>query len=223
VTSKAIEYQTQDSCTIHGVLFVPDKPNGTAVLCLHQLQLDHTSFEQFATELADRGFYVLTPDLRGHGQSTSIDGHTLTHESMTEDEFRKIPGLDVEAAKAYLTSQCKIDPENIGIIGASIGANSALISAGRNPQTKFVVALSPGIDYRGIQPSNEVSQIQKPVLIIASQEDTYSAASSSELFSKIPASNKQIQIVEVHAHGTNMFQDVELKKFVLDWISEVAR
>lgn len=218
-----ISYTTQDNCVINAVVFVPETPNGQAVICLHQLQLDHTTYDAFAQKLCARGFYVLAPDLRGHGQSNSMAGHTLTHESMTEDEFRKIPGIDVEAAKNYLVSMCKIDSENIGIIGASIGANAALISAGRNPQTKFVVALSPGLDYRGIQPANEVSQIQKPTLIVASQDDTYSAASATELFQKIPAHNKQIQIVGVSAHGTHMFQDHELEKFVLDWISKVAQ
>lgn len=220
---KDISYTTQDNCAIAAVLYTPQNPNGQAVLCLHQLQLDHTTYDHFARELCSRGLYVLVPDLRGHGASISMNGRTVTHESMTEDEFKKIPGIDIEAAKEFLRSQCKIDAESIGIVGASIGANAALVSAGRNPQTKFVVALSPGLDYRGIQPANEVTQIQKPTLIVASQDDTYSAASSAELFQKIPARNKQIQIVGVSAHGTKMFQDLELEKFVLDWISEFAK
>ncbi len=221
--TKNIAFTTQDQCEIRGTMYVPEASNGGAIICLHQLRLDRSTYDHFAHEMATRGFYVLAIDLRGHGESTNIQGKTLTHESMTEDDFRKIPGLDVESAKSFLMHEYKINPESIGLVGASIGANAALISAGRNPQTSFVVALSPGIDYRGIQPGNDVSQIQKPVLLLTSQEDTYSAASCNELFPRIPAQEKQIQVVETNEHGTNLFHDPELEKFVCDWISHVTR
>lgn len=223
ITTEPISYQTPDGCTIRGVVYKPEHANGTAVICFHQLRLDYTSYASFAEALCERGFLVLTSDVRGHGQSTQKQDQTLSFESMTEDEFRKIPGLDIESAKAFLTQTYKIDPENIGLVGASIGANSVLISSGRNPQTKFVVALSPGLDYRGIQPANEVSQIQKPTFIVTAKGDTYSAASSEELFESIPAKNKNIHVVDSSAHGTELLEDAETAKLVLDWISEVGK
>lgn len=222
-TTELISYQTPDGLMVRGVLYIPAEPNGYAVVCLHQLRLNRSSYENFASHLQERGFYVLVPDMRGHGESINITGATISFDSMTEDEFRKIPGMDVESAKQFLVAQYKIDPESIGIVGASIGANSALISCGRNPQTKFVVALSPGLDYRGIQPANDVSQIQKPTLIIASKNDTYSAASATELFQYIPTNNKQIRILEQGGHGTELFQNENIEQFVLDWIMEAIR
>ena len=42
-------------------------------------------------------------------------------------------------------------PTSIGLAGASIGANLALLDAADDPGVMSVALLSPGIDYRGLR------------------------------------------------------------------------
>lgn len=84
--------------------------------------------------------------MRGHGKSVNQNG---TFQSFTPNDFNKMK-LDVKAAKQFLVTQKGINPKNIAIVGASIGANVALKYAAVDPSIKAVVLLSPGLHYKGV-------------------------------------------------------------------------
>lgn len=60
-------------------------PNGVAgqALLLHGLGSDGTTMWRLASHLADRGYLVAAPDLRGHGRSPAADDHRLV--TLAED------------------------------------------------------------------------------------------------------------------------------------------
>lgn len=60
-------------------------PNGVAgqALLLHGLGSDGTTMWRLASHLADRGYMVAAPDLRGHGRSPAADDHRLV--TLAED------------------------------------------------------------------------------------------------------------------------------------------
>lgn len=70
-----------------------------------------------ANEISKLGFICLTIDLRGHGES----------EGSVEEFSRKDHLEDLKAAYDFLTNREDIDPERIGIIGASYGGYLAAI------------------------------------------------------------------------------------------------
>jgi pimeloyl-ACP methyl ester carboxylesterase len=47
-------------------------PSHEAVLLLHGLGADHKTWEPQLSVFADNGYYVLAPDLLGHGQSSRV-------------------------------------------------------------------------------------------------------------------------------------------------------
>ena len=65
---------------------------------------------------------MLSIDLRGHGESISLNGRMISFQSFSLDDFNKMV-LDVKAAKHFLVTQKHIGPNDIAVVGASIGAN----------------------------------------------------------------------------------------------------
>jgi acylglycerol lipase len=107
-----------------------------AVVCLVHGLGEHTGrYAHVAAALNDAGYAVLGFDLRGHGKSEGLRGHTPTYDALMDDIGR----LLVEAAQRY--------PGKAQFIyGHSLGGNLVLNYAlRRKPPLAGVVATSSGI------------------------------------------------------------------------------
>ena len=195
---KDIQFTTADDITIYGDLYGGGEK---AIILLHMFTVTRKTWSDFSPELQKKGYTVLAIDLRGHGESD------LDYEEFSEDDFNNII-LDAEAAKNFLGK------ERVAVIGASIGANTALRFAS---EVDAIVALSPGLDYKGIDAEAAAGSVQVPTLIVVSSEDTYSAKSSEKLKSLIGGS--ELKIYSDKGHGTKML-DRETKDFILNWLEE---
>jgi pimeloyl-ACP methyl ester carboxylesterase len=118
---------TNDDLKLSG-WYIPSK-NGAAVIALHAYNGDRSGTIYHADLLADHGYGVLMIDLRAHGQS---EGELFP---LGWDADR-----DVYAALDYLQSRPGVDPERIGVLGLSIGAEVALQAAARDSRIQAVVA-----------------------------------------------------------------------------------
>lgn len=159
------------------------------VVLAHQLCSDRSEWIQanhdWVSALLSRNVATLAIDLRGHGASTSWpDGSThdlcgeATDTSVTP-LYLGMPG-DVQAAMSYARST--LGASAVAVIGASIGSNSAVVAFASDPQATMVVALSPGLDYKGIKTSEPVKAIgSRPALLEAADDDPSSAASVRQL------------------------------------------
>ncbi|UCD43048.1 MAG: alpha/beta hydrolase, partial [Chloroflexota bacterium] len=82
-----------------------------------------------------------------------------------------------------------------------------LISGENEPQIRTVVLLSPGLSYAGVETSDAmVAYGERPVFIVASEEDTYSADSSRKLH-ELAVGNSRLEIYQGAGHGTNMLEN----------------
>ncbi len=100
--------------TLSGRLFVPQDPNGGAVLFVHGFGAIGRTCEQYAKPAVQKGITSLCFDLGGHGDSTGD-----TSELSVNDHL-----ADTRNAYDYLVEEqdeVKIDPERIGIAGMSYG------------------------------------------------------------------------------------------------------
>jgi pimeloyl-ACP methyl ester carboxylesterase len=146
--------------------------------------------------------------LRGHGDSPG-----------PEDWVNKSPG-DVLAAWDALTHRPEVDPKNSAIVGASIGANLALIVGANNPDVVAVVALSPGEDYQGLRPLGVLGNFAlppaRPVLLVASAEDTYSYSGVQKMAAQFPT--LETQYLANAGHGTAMLSNASFVEFLFNWL-----
>jgi dienelactone hydrolase len=205
-----VTFQTDDGVTIVGSLYLPAR-SGPAVVLLHALGRTREDWQPVAARLADAGFVALAIDLRGHGASGPLpEGSSLG------DLTRMM--ADVKAARAFLATRREVMPNRIGIAGASVGANLAILLAAGDPTVRSLALLSPGIDYRGLRPEAAMKKYgDRPALLVASQEDNYSANSARQLSQSGPGV-RDLRILNGAGHGTAMLgRQPDLAASLLDW------
>ena len=202
------DLRTEDNLNIKATFYKGNKEMPSIIL-LHMLSKSRTDWNEFAVELQKLGYNVVAIDLRGHGQSD------LNWRSFSDSDFNKMV-FDVKAAKEYLTNGGVGD--KIAVIGASIGANIGLNFAAQDSSIKTIVLLSPGLDYRGVKTEQAIKQFTNPVLIVASEFDSYAADSSRAL--KSLSQNSTLKIYDGSLHGTNLFGKTDVDKVIADWLNK---
>jgi pimeloyl-ACP methyl ester carboxylesterase len=221
-----VSFLTDDGVLIVGTYYSPSSSHRTspnAVILLHMLGRNRNDWNAFASILSNRsiGFAVLSIDLRGHGESINQDGKTISFQSFTRTDFNRMV-LDVKAAKHFLVTQKNILPNNIAIVGASIGANIGLKYAVSDPSIKAVVLLSPGVDYRGVTTSDSIREYTNPIYIATAGRDPIAGNDPQRLCNMINCGNHLMVYQDSDSHGTDMFLDSSLNpslgKLIISWL-----
>ena len=99
---------------------------GIPLVLIHGFPLDHTSWDEVAPILENK-FDVILPDLRGFGQSTTIES-PYSMADMADDIARLLDDLGIEKA---------------AIAGHSMGGYVALAFLKKYPQRVIGLGLSP--------------------------------------------------------------------------------
>jgi pimeloyl-ACP methyl ester carboxylesterase len=182
-----------------------------AALLLHMLGRGKGDWEAFAKNLQKQGWAVMAMDLRGHGASTG------------PVDWTKAPG-DVQAVFNALAARPEVDDETprLALVGSSIGSNLALLAGAADPTVKAVVALSPGLDYMGLKPGDSIDKFgDRPVLLVASEDDAYSADTVKQLAPKLLGGKSKL--FTDAGHGNAMFSDPTLETTLMDWLNVNVR
>jgi len=189
---------------------------GRSAILVHMMPATKESWKTFAEALQQKGIASLAIDLRGHGASE--DGPGGYKEFSDREHQAKI--YDVEAAWEFL-HQRGAEMQKTAVVGASIGANLSIVFGSQHHEIPAIVALSPGIDYRGVTTDQSIRAIgiQQHVLLVASEEDSGSFASIRTLADWQPRAEK----IEKNGigHGTHMTDvDPELFDYLVNWIDQ---
>tara|TARA_Y100000310_G_scaffold17736_1_gene17519 strand:- start:3398 stop:4105 length:708 start_codon:yes stop_codon:yes gene_type:complete len=206
VLKKKVSLVAEDGVSIAADFYPED--GDKAIILLHMYKHDKSSWESFAGDLRNKGYNLLAIDLRGHGESD------LDLNSFTEQDYNNMV-LDVSSGFDYLILS---GMNQISVIGASIGANTALNFAVEELRVQNVILLSPGLDYRGIKTDETIKEYKRPLLIIAGTGDAYSWESSNTLFDLSPSKAK-MQPYETTFHGTDIIDNFpESRGVVMEWL-----
>lgn len=196
-----------DGTPIAATLYLPDGAGPfPGVILLHMLGSSRAAWEDegLTQTLTKAGYAVLTMDMRGHGETPG------------ERDWDAIRN-DVLTVWDYFTDLEMVSEGHTAVIGASIGSNVALQVGDANPTIRTVILLSPGLDYRGVTTDDRVvSYGNRPLLIVASEEDTYSADSSRTLDEL--AANGRLLMLQDAGHGTNMLSREDLQLEIVGWL-----
>lgn len=130
---------TSDKVQITATYYKPDEPgkDTSAVLLIHGLGGSRVDFHPLAVALQARGYAVLVPDLRGHGESKTVKGSTKTldWEEMNRADFLlmfaggTVGSGDIQTCKEYLRERHnagELNIEKLALIGADFGGVLAL-------------------------------------------------------------------------------------------------
>jgi alpha/beta superfamily hydrolase len=125
-----VSFTTSDGLTLRG-WYIPSQ-NKAAVILIHPIASNRIGVLNVAEVLTSNGYGVLLFDLRAHGES---DGQVLP--------FGGDEAEDVRGAAVYLQTRPDIDPNRIGAMGLSLGAQVSILGAARTKAIKAVVADGP--------------------------------------------------------------------------------
>jgi len=227
IAGKQVSFLTDDKVLIVGTYYSPSPSNKNtsayAIILLHMLGRDRNDWNPLASSFrnSSNGYAVLSIDLRGHGESVNQNGKAISFQSFSPNDFNRMV-LDVKAAKQFLVTQKGINPNEIAIVGASIGANVALNYAASDPSIRAVVLLSPGLNYKGVITSDSIRKYVNPIYMATGGKDPIAGNDPQTLCNEINCGNKLKVYQDSSSHGTDMFLDKSLNpplnKLILLWL-----
>lgn len=208
---------TSDEIKISGLFW--DAKGLVSVLLLHMMPATKESWTDLANRLVHRGVNVLAIDFRGHGESGGGD-----YQEFSDDDHQEYL-IDAKAGAEFLKE--KYPKAEIGLIGASIGANIALQLMSDDPNYLIGVALSSGLNYHGVLAEGFVTNLNpsQKVLFVGSRDDGRTSGNNcgamAEQLYELATSTKQKIIYDTGGHGTNMFiAHPELLSLVVEFVLE---
>lgn len=212
--------QTSDRVAIVGSFVTVAAAKG-AVLLLHMMPADRTSWQVLQDALQERGVSSLAIDLRGHGESVNQGGQRLDYHNFN-DQDHQASIEDVETALMWLIHH-GFSLGSIAVAGASIGANLALVAAAKHQQIPAVVLLSPGENYRGVRtflPAHELTPTQALWVAASQGDDQESFEAAQKIVQLAECSDKQLMTYTGAGHGTVLFQTYPaLVTKLAEWLS----
>ncbi len=219
----AVSFTTDDGWLIKGTYFIGD-PSMPLLILVPGVNESRGAFGPLVTELRAKGYDVLAYDPRGVGESTFHNGVKTTWLSFSDMDFQASV-QDLVAAKYYALSSFQSAPR-IGIIGASIGANEALVFAANetSPELKALVLLSPGDNFRGIESAPALAainqQASRPDILFATSQGDASSAASAQNLNLTYAGKHQLALLTGDRHGTVMLTDPTFRTQVVDFLAD---
>lgn len=219
--AKYIEFSTADGITIAATVAVPGtgQDKAAAVIFIHQggSSKSEWSSTSIFKMLAEQGILALAYDIRGHGQSAGkADYSTLFDDPLQAPK-------DLDAAIEWLRKSGRVDMSRIAVVGASIGANLALVAVGTEHfSVKTAVAISGKVSaaYNLAGGAENLNDLHAVFLIAAELEQGGKrAAWASELY-EMAAPPRQLEVVAgSSSHGVSVFDDDPmLQQRILDWL-----
>ncbi|MEE8576293.1 MAG: alpha/beta fold hydrolase [candidate division Zixibacteria bacterium] len=230
-----------DSLILHGWGLLSNEETNLLVVMLPMMGNTHESYGIYADSIngglvgaihdycsADSGHaarpHILALDLRGHGESTARNSEKLDYRSMSKDQFALMPSDVATIVNDFRKEHGEqLDSVEVVMIGASIGANSAIMATTNVPRVSKVALLSPGSDYRGLKPAGAFSSFDGNILLMTSRGDSYSFESCQSL-ARLKPTGWLLKAYPGGDHGTNLIHsDERAMHYLVNWIFGLER
>lgn len=225
IAQQEIQWSSKDDVVFHGTLHSgtfskETRPPG--FILLHSLNGSRADWAGLTEGLSEKGYMSLAYDMRGHGDSTLQSGEALHHQQFTQSDWHAAIE-DVGLAKNVLLD-AGADPENIFIIGSSLGANIGFKYAYDDNDIQGVVLLSPWLETKNIAIRDDMSDSRRlPVLLMASEGDSYHAGAVEVLKTLSPAYAEALTF-HGSAHGTDLLMvNPQVAREVLLWLEPIVK
>lgn len=185
--TKEIEAQTKDSRIIKATLSYV-QINGVnkypTVVLLHSIGYSSTDWGNLITYLNNAGYAVLAVDLRGHGKSIyTSEFKKIQWTYFTNKTYAKYPSDIITVLKEAQKQSKLVSLDNMAIVGADIGANTAVLVAKDLPKKpKTLVLISATKSFKGLYIPIAMAEMGNiPILSMASKKDRYSMSEQQDI------------------------------------------
>jgi alpha-beta hydrolase superfamily lysophospholipase len=206
------------------------------LVLVHGLGRSQKEWAGVISTIVQAGYAVLAVDLRGHGTSTQRrpsndpkDPNSISWRYLPTDQWRLLPSDLEQILTAF--AHPKLHPKETAVqvlespvvlVGAGLGANVALMVASHQPRNvKAVVALSPLLSVKGLEPALGALTLKAPVFFAATQADPDSFDATQTLFKLTQSEAKKLKCYKSIGSGEELLTaDAGLLPNMLDWLHE---
>ncbi|MBI2817471.1 MAG: dienelactone hydrolase family protein [Acidobacteria bacterium] len=225
-TETELSFTSDDGWKLNGKLYMPDVADGTkvpGVVFVHGHNHDQQTWYYLAREATRGGMASLIFDWRGNRKSIRPDGKWEFGVDLPQEEWAKLY-LDIKAAIQLIASQKQVDPNRIGLVGATATNNPAVKAMIGDPRIKTFVGLSfytPDAETKKFVASSDV-----PFLVIASTNDMNAdggslADGTREVYRLSKSKQSSILMYDDAGRGSDMLKTKqELFGIITRWLQE---
>jgi pimeloyl-ACP methyl ester carboxylesterase len=219
----AVGFTTDDGWLIRGTYYRGD-PSMPLLILVPGVNESRAAFGPLLTDLRAKSYNVLAYDSRGAGESVLHNGVKKTWLEFTDSDFQASV-KDLVAAKYYALSSFQSAPR-IAVIGASIGANVALVFAANDtsPELKALVLLSPGDNFRGIESAPALDTLNgratRPDILFAASEGDVTSSAGAQNLNRTYAGKHKLALLSGDRHGTVMLTDPTFRTQVVEFLAD---
>ena len=203
---EALYLDTDDGWRVAAWYWAPLASDAPGVILVHMRGGNKGTWGDMPKQLVQEGFAVVAIDLRGHGETINPAGRVAALDDLEEADYLAMVN-DIRAAHGLLEARTAVDADRVAVVGASIGANLAIIYASQDSRVRTAVALSPGLNYMGLQPLNYLEAYSRRALyMVVATGDEYSYRSCLEIEAKAKADPASIRSFDGKDHGTDLLE-----------------
>lgn len=209
------------------------------LILLHGLGDSYKDWAYAIPPLVKAGYAVLAVDLRGHGGSTQFARSSADPSQPNTAVWRYLPStqwvLLPNDINTVLTAfgKPKLHPKEtapqvqetpVVLMGAGLGANVALLLGSQAPKRiKAIVALSPQLSIKGLQPALSVLELQAPVFYAVSTSTPDSMEATKKLYKLTQSHPKVLHLYKPIGTGSEMLRNNPvLLPTILQWLQTDA-
>ncbi|MEM7034518.1 MAG: alpha/beta fold hydrolase [Chloroflexota bacterium] len=240
---QSVTFETVDGLELSAWYIPGSRPEG--IVLIHGINYNRFGLLPEAIVLAEAGYHLIMPDLRGHGES---EGYTIS--------YGYYEAYDVQAATDFLLAQTGV--ERVAALGTSFGGSAVARAAAQDERLAGVIIqssfsslpfaversftnytglpkwpLAPimttlmefriGIDANDIDTSRDLAKMSpRPVMIIHGTQDHLFVVDHAQQMYDAINGPKSLWIVEGMGHNSPVYEDgLEYRKRVLsflDWV-----
>lgn len=186
VRERNVRFETSDGVTLTGRLFGRSR---VGVALAHMYQADATSWYTAAHDLARAGYMALAFDFRGY------------RDSQGDKQTSKAP-TDIDAAESYLK---RAGARDVVYVGASMGGTASILAAQSQDPLALVLVSAP-VRFMSLDATVAATNVQRPVLLMASRGDGEAFDALGELERSLP-NPEDTKVYDGDAHGTSLLDE----------------
>lgn len=220
---ESVAIQSPDKVSLHAWYYMPENPNGGAVILLHGVGSNREDTVALGNVFLKQGYTALEPDLRGHGES----GGLATYGALEDGDIRawldwlerregstRIYGFGASLGAAVLLDSLKHETRFRAVVAESSYFDFPSIARERiarmlPPGLKWVAIpfvdsglawarWRDGVDLRQASPADGLKSSKVPVLLIHGLEDDKTSPENSR---HLASTNPAVQLWLVPGSG----------------------
>lgn len=222
-----VDIQVRDGFHIIGMIDVPEKTTVKnkvpLVVFLHSIGEDSAEWGTFPLEVKEQlRVATLNINLRGHGKSIlNKNSKKVYWQNFQDKDYKKFPYDVIDVLKYIKDQYPEIDSSRVALVGASLGANTALMTGSYGVNAKTIIMLSPMLNYKGYDLRLPIVKYgNHPLLFIVSKKDRYPYQSCVELI-KFAQGKKLLKAYPSGGTGVSLVKfKPDAKSLIINWIKE---